>query len=133
MATATRTKPAAETPGTEPPPSEPESPAEEKSATIGDVKQIVADAVDSLKGLFRPGAPVEEPAVEEPAKPSKRASYRDEEEAMNDLVSSKVAELLHKEKAAAENHPEPGSEKASPEPVPAAPTTRRVEKLFGWS
>ena len=105
-------------------------PEESKSATIGDVKQIVSEAVDSIKGLFKPGeTPTEEPV----AKPGKRPTYRDEEESMADLVSSKVAELIGKEKAQNENHPEPTGEKAPPEPIPAAPTTRRIEKLFGWS
>lgn len=127
MAIATKAKPEAPEE-----PTEEEIPEEKKSATIGDVNQIVADAVDSLKSIFtKPGA--EGTTDELPAKPGKRPSYRDEEESMADLVSSKVAELIGKEKAQGENHPEPGEEKAPPEPIPAAPSTRRVEKFFGWS
>lgn len=129
MATAVRNKPTAETPAEPETPETPAEPEEAKSATIGDVKQIVSDAVESLKGLFKPG---EQPAEETPAKSGKRPSFRDEEESMADLVSAKVAELIGKEKAQGENHPEPGEEKAAPEPIPAAPTTRRVERFMGW-
>lgn len=71
------------------------------------------------------------------AKTGGRRTYRDEEEDMASLVESKITELLRKEKASGEHHPEPGETKAPPEPVPAQPQAqpekkRRVESFMGF-
>lgn len=41
------------------------APSDEKSATIADVKAVVNDAIESIKGMFN-GGTTEEPTTEEP-------------------------------------------------------------------
>lgn len=96
----------------------------------------VKDAVrDALGSLLDSGEVEVEDETEPAAKPekAKRRTYRDEEDDMDNLVTAKVKELLDAEKKAGEKHPEPTEEKAKPEPVPAMPAGRRVEKFMGWS
>jgi hypothetical protein len=122
---ATRTPTKAETPEETPEPT-PETPPEAPAANeglmtkIGDmIDEKVKQALDGLKEVTGKG--------------QGRRTYRDEEDEMNDLVTSKVKDLLAAEKAQGEKHPEPdASTKAPPEPVPAQPSGRRVEKLMGW-
>lgn len=71
-------------------------------------------------------------AAIKPTRTGARPTFRDEEEGMAERVAEGVRELLTKEKAANENHPTPGVESAPPEPVPAAPQPRRIEKAL-WS
>lgn len=108
-------KPAEETP--------PESPAEEGLSSA--IKQYVEEAVDKAVAGFKELTGKGE---------GKRRTYRDEEDEMNELVGSKVKELLDAERIAGEKHPEPkADDKAAPEPIPAQPAGRRIEKLMGWS
>ena len=114
-----------------PPPAEPEAkpadPADPAAAEPAEstIDEIVEKVLAKIGDLTPDGKPAAEPA--------KRKSYRDEEEAMGSLVAEKVRELLDLEKAAGEKHPEPEAGKAAPEPIPAMPAGRRVEKFMGWS
>ncbi len=64
----------------------------------------------------------------------KRATARDLEEELDELVTSKVAELKKREKSQGEEHDDGGGvkEKAEPEGKPDEPRKRRIEKAFGW-
>lgn len=109
-------------------------PAGETSATLDDVKRVVSEALEPFKKFIGGGEPkVESESEGEPEKPTKRKTYRDEEDEMGELVASKVKELLAAEKIAGENHPDPSAEKAKSEESPAKPIGRRVEKFMGWS
>lgn len=103
---------------------EPEEAPDETSLTER-ITEIVERTVTKVLGEKLP-------KMEGPKKG--RMTYRDEEESISALVTEKVAELREKEKAAGEKHDEGGgSEKAPPEPVPAQPPGRRIEKVMGWS
>jgi hypothetical protein len=122
MARASTKEPETEAPPEDPPEETP--PEEPEGEGLTDslrsfIEETVEKAIDKLK-------PSETSA-------GRRPTYRDEEESMSDLVVSKVEELLHKERKAKENHPEPTADKAPPEPVPAQPEGRRVEKIMGWN
>ncbi len=115
------------------PPEQPEVPAE-KSATIEDVRSIVAESLEPFKRLLSGGEPeAEEEPEEAPVVKGKRRTFRDMEEEMEDLVTRKVGDLLKREKSQGENHPEPGEEKAPPEPIPASPPQRRIERALWGS
>lgn len=111
----------------------PESEPADKSATIEDVRRIVTEAVSGI--LDRLGEdPAEEVPETKPEAPKRgRRTFRDMEEEMEDLVTQKVKDLLKREKAQGEAHPEPGTEKAPPEPIPASPPQRRVERALWGS
>lgn len=119
----TPTKAKEETPQPDLPAEEPTEPTPSESAAglTESIKSFITDtvheAIDALKPAPREG----------------RKTYKDEEEDMADRVTAKVAELLHREKAQGENHPEPDDAKVPKEPVPAQPSGRRVEKMMGWS
>jgi hypothetical protein len=110
-------------PETEPeePETEPEEPETEKPGD--DLEAKIEAVVDRLLPKFLKG---------KGGVTGARKSYRDEEDTMAELVASKVQELLGLEKKAGEHHPEPGEKKADPEPVPASPIGRRVERIMGW-
>ena len=117
------------------PPEQGDPPAE-KSATIEDVNRVVTEALEPFRKLLGGGGPEqdEEPDDEPaPAARGKRRTFRDMEEEMEDLVTQKVKDLLKREKSQGENHPEPGEEKAPPEPIPASPPQRRVERALWGS
>lgn len=120
MATDPKDPPAEEADDDEPD-DEPEEPEEK------DLEAKIEEVLDRVipKFLKKAGTTKAAPAA-------KRPTYRDDEDRMNDLVTEKVKELLGKEKAQGEEHPEPGKQTAAPEPVPAAPRRRRVESIMGW-
>jgi hypothetical protein len=103
------------------PPADPPDPPAATESTVDQIVEKVLAKLDVLK-----------PAAKPAGEPAKRKTYRDEEETMGELVTVKVKELLALEKAAGEKHPDPKTEKAEPEPIPAMPAGRRVEKFMGW-
>ena len=115
----------AKAPAKEPETTEPEPEPDPEPVTDEGLIQTVVDKVLAKLDELKP---------EVKAKPEGRKTYRDEEDEMNELVTSKVKELLDLEKAAGEKHPEPSTDaQAKPEPIPAQPSGRRVERLMGWN
>jgi hypothetical protein len=101
---------------------EPEEPEDPESP---DLEERVEAILEKVLPKFLKG---KSPTV------SKRPTSRDLEEEMDELVTSKVKDLLKREKAQGEEHDDGGGvkEKAEPEGKPDEPRKRRVEKAFGW-
>ena len=129
MATRTAAKPAdpeAEKVEPEAPPAPTGEKAPEASATVGDVKTMI---VEALTDFFGPGDAPAEPAVA-PAEPAKPLSPREEESRMEELVRSRVDELL----AAEPPEKKKDETKSEPEVPPAQAVRRATKALWGdWS
>lgn len=100
---------------------------EEETPDKIDIGEIVDKVVEKIQDKFKLGGKTTEEKT-----PAKRASYRDQEEEMNELVTSKVQELLKLEKESGENHETKKTEAKTEEKAPGTTPRRRIERIMGW-